>query len=326
VALLLGLVLLLPAYSPGAEPEPVVVALKPSVKARTRLLSVGDVADLYGGNAGLSQRIARLDISDNRDGGTSSEISQRQIRIRLLLAGIPADSFSFVGAESVVVVQQTDPINDQLITDSIRSALAGRHQVPTADLEVRVAQPLPAVPEAADVSPDEIRIEPYLPDSLPRGRTRMRVAVHVKGRLRTDLPVTVDVTEYQHIAVATRLITRGQLLTDGDLKSERRPITGPVQYVSLANAVGREAKRSFRPGEPIRTYDVQDTREESPILVKYRDTVRLVARKGQLTVTLSAAEALQQGRLGDVVRVRNVVSKRVIVGKVVGPGELEVRF
>jgi len=154
----------------------------------------------------------------------------------------------------------------------------------------------------------------------------MRVAVHVKGRLRTDLPVTVDVTEYQHIAVATRLITRGQLLTDGDLKSERRPITGPVQYVSLANAVGREAKRSFRPGEPIRTYDVQDTREESPILVKYRDTVRLVARKGQLTVTLSAAEALQQGRLGDVVRVRNVVSKRVIVGKVVGPGELEVRF
>jgi flagella basal body P-ring formation protein FlgA len=40
-------------------------------------------------------------------------------------------------------------------------------------------------------------------------------------------------------------------------------------------------------------------------------------------VVLSAAEALQSGRRGDTIRVRNPSSRRVITARVVGPGELQ---
>jgi len=323
---LLGLVLLPPAGLHAGQASALVVALRPSVKAGHRVLSIGDVADIYGGDSDLSQRIARLDILDNRQPIGPTAISQRQIRIRLLLDGISADSFSLAGSEQIVISPQTDPINDQLVTESIRVALARRFQLPDSDLDVRLTQPLPAMTDLAEFAPHDVEIEPYLPDKLPRGKARIRLAVHAGGQLRRVLSVTVGITEYREIAVATQAIKRGQLLSAGDLKSERRPITGPAQYASLASAIGREAKRALRPSEAIRPHDIEDSHEESPVLIKYRDTVRLVARRGPLEVTLSAAEALQQGRLGDVIRVRNVESKRVIVGKVVGPGELEVRF
>lgn len=310
----------------AGEGEAVVVALRPSVKTSSRVLSIGDVADVYGSLSSLTQRIASLDILDNRQSEGPVAISQRQIRIRLLLDGIPGDSFTLAGAERCVIGPQTDPISDQLVIESIRAALVRRFQVADSDLDVRLAQPLPAMPDLAGVAPDDVDIEPYLPDELPRGRARIRLAVHAQGQLRRVLSVTLDVTEYREIAVATKAIRRGQLLSASDLKNERRPITAAGQYASLASAIGREAKRPLRPGDAIRMNDVADSREESPVLVKYRDTVRLVARKGRLAVTLSAAEALQQGRLGDTIRVRNADSKRVIVGKVVGPGELEVRF
>jgi len=326
LVLLLGPVLLSSARLYGAEAEAVVIALRPSVKAGQRVISMSDIADVYGGDSAVSQRIARLDVLDNRGPGTPETISKRQIRIRLILAGIPGESFSLLGAEHVEITPQLDTIDDQLVTESIRAALVHRFQVQESDLNVRLAQPLPVMPDLTDVAADDIKIEPYLPDTLPRGRTKIRLAIHVGGRLRRNLSVTVDVTEYREIAVATQAVPRGQVLSDSDLKSERRPIAGTVQYASVPAAVGRKSKRAFRPGEAIRAYDIEEPRDESPLLVKYGDTVRLVAKKGRLAVTLAAAQSLQQGRLGDVIRVRNIDSRRVIVGKVVGPGELEVRF
>ena len=65
-------------------------------------------------------------------------------------------------------------------------------------------------------------------------------------------------------------------------------------------------------------------RSASQPLVKPRDVVRVTARKGSLTVTLHQAEALQSGEAGQLVRVRNLASNRVVVGKVVAAGEVEV--
>jgi flagella basal body P-ring formation protein FlgA len=60
-------------------------------------------------------------------------------------------------------------------------------------------------------------------------------------------------------------------------------------------------------------------------VVRVRDKVTLAVRAGGLWVT-AAGEALQSGRVGDTVSVRNIDSKKTVVGKVTGPGTVELEL
>jgi hypothetical protein len=64
---------------------------------------------------------------------------------------------------------------------------------------------------------------------------------------------------------------------------------------------------------------------DNPVLVRQRDLVKAVARVGGLCVT-AKAEAEQDGRAGDLIRVRNIDSKKEIVGRVVDRGLVEVEY
>ena len=64
----------------------------------------------------------------------------------------------------------------------------------------------------------------------------------------------------------------------------------------------------MRPGEPIRRAWLK-----VPPLVKRGDRVRMVARRGRVELS-AAGEALGDGRRGQVVRVRNLASRKVVSG------------
>ena len=83
----------------------------------------------------------------------------------------------------------------------------------------------------------------------------------------------------------------------------------------------------FRTGELVNGQDLAAAKvDKLPVVVRPRDTVRLVARKGGLTVIISAAESLQQGSVGDLIRVRNLQSNRVITGRVASREEVTISF
>ena len=79
------------------------------------------------------------------------------------------------------------------------------------------------------------------------------------------------------------------------------------------------------PGQVIPQAAVETQAADSPILVKPRDLVKIVARLGGLSVT-ALGEAQQEGREGDRIRVRNVDSKKEVVGRVIGRGLVDVDF
>jgi flagella basal body P-ring formation protein FlgA len=76
-------------------------------------------------------------------------------------------------------------------------------------------------------------------------------------------------------------------------------------------------------GQVLVSADMEVAAAEDPVLVKAHDSVRLVAAVGNLRVT-ALGEALQDGRSGQTIRVRNVDSGRVVSGHIVGPSVVEV--
>ena len=97
------------------------------------------------------------------------------------------------------------------------------------------------------------------------------------------------------------------------------------------DVVGHTAARWVRTGAVLERADIRlgqrTTREDArPYTVPRRSVVRLVARKPGLRVTVSAAELLEDGRIGETVSARNLTSNRIVTGRLVDPSEVEVSF
>ena len=91
--------------------------------------------------------------------------------------------------------------------------------------------------------------------------------------------------------------------------SIEQDVTELTDYCPTAKElVGTTARRSLRALQPVRKSDIETTtRSEGAILIKRRDQVKMVARVGSLSVT-ATGEAIQEGRLGETIRVRNIDS------------------
>src|SRR5262245_22181466 len=79
--------------SPAAAAEVVVVTLRAAATAGGGEITVGDVAELHGGDAELRQRIERLDLADLPKPGRNVQVSREQVGFRLRLAGINPKQF-----------------------------------------------------------------------------------------------------------------------------------------------------------------------------------------------------------------------------------------
>jgi flagellar basal body P-ring formation chaperone FlgA len=63
----------------------------------------------------------------------------------------------------------------------------------------------------------------------------------------------------------------------------------------------------------------------APVVLKARDPVRLLARIGSVQVT-ARGEAMEDGRLGQMVRVRNIDSSRIVSGRLMENNVVEVDY
>ncbi len=123
------------------------------------------------------------------------------------------------------------------------------------------------------------------------------------------------------VPVAKQDLKSGRILTRDDLQMDnivlgtgrRRP-----DPVNIDDLIGKEVKRSLRAGQQISPNDVQ-----TQVMVAKGKIVTLNFTKGG--VMLSAkGKALENGGLGDTVRVMNIQSKSVIQGTVSGPETVSI--
>ncbi|QJA06563.1 flagellar basal body P-ring formation protein FlgA [Thermosulfurimonas marina] len=178
------------------------------------------------------------------------------------------------------------------------------------------AEPLPLeVPEGAV---ERVRIS-----GAPHpGSNTLLVDYLLKGRLLARVRVLGFVEVWVPVAVLKRPLPRGAVLSATDLTLERRPLTRLPQdaLFDLKEAVGKELRVGLPAGRVLRRSQIR-----APALVHRNQIVRIVARSAHLTVT-ARGQARQDGRPGEIIRVRNLSSKKEIYARVTGPGVVEVTF
>lgn len=122
------------------------------------------------------------------------------------------------------------------------------------------------------------------------------------------------------IPVLSRPIARGDIISGSDiewirLRSDR---VRSDTILEASDLEGMAAKRSLRPGEALRDYDLA-----APVMIERGETVALVFQSGPLLLT-AQARALTDGAAGERIRFMNLQSSRTVEAVITGPGEARV--
>jgi flagellar basal body P-ring formation protein FlgA len=117
-------------------------------------------------------------------------------------------------------------------------------------------------------------------------------------------------------SVAFRAILKAE-----DVREQVCDIEDPrTEYIrTSADAIGKTARRALVAGDLLSLASVEESN-----LVRSGETVRLLGGSGGVIMT-AKVRALQNGKLGETIKVRNIDSDRVISAVITGRGEVCVR-
>jgi flagella basal body P-ring formation protein FlgA len=122
------------------------------------------------------------------------------------------------------------------------------------------------------------------------------------------------------VVVAKTELSRGSTVTRDDLKLEKRDIArlhrGYLE--SLDKAIGKTVKYSVRPNQVV-----TPSRIDSPLAVKRNGRVTILAANSSVQVRMTGT-ALENGSIGQRIRVKNRSSERELEARVVGQGIVQV--
>ncbi len=182
-------------------------------------------------------------------------------------------------------------------------------------VELRVHRPALPLPNP---SATPIRLVPADWDlDSARGRFRAVVEAVAGDGSRATLVLVGELRVLVPVPVPRRPVPAGTRLEAGMLEVVERPLrTLPAEVVRDVGALlGLETRRRLPAGRPVRRDDVGP-----PRLVRRGDPVTVVYRSGALELLLTA-RALEDGGLGQVVRLINPDSGRGLRARITGPRE-----
>lgn len=194
-----------------------------------------------------------------------------------------------------------------LLGDALgRQGIGGDLDIVLDNAGLTLHMPVGAVPElqVASLSFDP-RSERIAARIRAVGEDGYQVRALVRGR-------ALQMTE---VPVLRHQLGSDQVIGEQDLEWRRIPTArlGRHTLTDPAEMLGKSPRRSLRPGRPLRAGDLQ-----TPVVVARNSlvTLRLETRFMRLT---AQGRALENGGLGDVVRVVNIKSNAVVHGVVAAP-------
>lgn len=156
----------------------------------------------------------------------------------------------------------------------------------------------------------------------PSPLSRQRLQLSCADAPGWTLTALVQASVFLPTVHAARVIERGQTITRDHLQLQEVNIGKASRgfYDDVEEVVGQGAKRRIRAGQLIAPNLLS-----APLLVRRGQQVSIVASQDGISAS-ATGEALANGREGEVIRVRNLGSQKVIEAQVVEEGVVTSTF
>ncbi|MRS19725.1 flagellar basal body P-ring formation protein FlgA [Enterobacteriaceae bacterium RIT692] len=155
-----------------------------------------------------------------------------------------------------------------------------------------------------------------LTSALPAGDRldlmRLRYDIRCDGATGWEISVTVKPDVYLPILVAKNVLERGRQLAASDVEMKKRNIVGLRDgfITQPDDAIGFTLKKRVRELQAIAPAHL-----DQPVLIERGQQILMIAEQDGVQARMMG-EALKKGRKGDIIKVRNLQSQRVVNARV----------
>jgi len=297
----------------------ITIVVAPEVSIEGTVMTLGQLSEISGDDTPWVNSLRQLKLGSAPPPGSSIVLTKELLDMRLAATGSNFSGIVWKIPDSITVTTRSQSISGQVLLDNAILAIAERSGSSVSSGELSIT-PIGSVQDIVIPMGDIV-----LTKDLPYGihyntPTTVQMTINVNGQVFTKKTLRFDVKLYRPVAVATSQVSPGEILTTDKLRYERMDTgrLGSGYYTDLNKVLGLATRRSLTPGMVI-----TDSMVNKPVLIKRGSIVNLVARIGSMEVT-AAGQAMQDGREGELIRVQNINSTKIISAKVLDANTVQV--
>jgi flagellar basal body P-ring formation protein FlgA len=174
--------------------------------------------------------------------------------------------------------------------------------------------------DPAIIFPGKVEFEVQERSSSHLGQMSFSITAVSETGEKVSFDVSTSVDEFREVPVATRALDRGQIIGPSDMAMARLNVDALPKSVLAKpeDIIGLEANRAIGTGDLFHR-----THLKVPPLIEKGATIKILYRTKLLEATASA-EALEDGIVGQEIRVRSISSRKILKGKVLESGTVQV--
>lgn len=276
------------------------IILKPSVHEKDALC-LGDIAVIRSDKEQLRDYLASLAVEGRMvQDGVITKAEVRSIIARSLIDP----------AKVAIEGRRVELVHSGVLTkERLRSFIAAYVRSHYPDIMIkRIAVDLPR-----DLRHWRLKITP---SSESFSHIYLNIDITADNKKLPTKRASVVVERYVRASVALHDIKRGSLITPQDITTKRVRLTSSASSVAH-DVVGSVARTNIKAGRIIKTSMIKP---DFP--VKRRQSVKIVYQRGPIRIELLGL-ALQDGSIGQTIKVKNLSSNKVIQCRVIEPGVVQ---
>ncbi len=286
----------------------VLVQLKYNTIPQGNVLYLKDIASVYSNYESLKEKVENILISK---GNLPDKIDKKTVYMKLINYGI--NHFNVTGPREVLILKKRAKSYNIYLKKRIEEYV--KQQFPYATSLKIAYQKVPEIKAFKGESVKIIRYGKGFSNSF-----LLKVLLVKNKNIVEQKFAQVFVKVWAKVPVAKHFIPRGKIIGLSDIRWEIREVNySNHRFVKDPNfLIGKKAKYSVNPGNVI-----VENLLMNKVSVKRGDLVKIILKYNFIKVT-SVGKAITSGELGKLIRVLNLKSRKILMGKVVGDDIVEV--
>ena len=321
----IGLVLVAGSADAGTGP---MIRFRRTAYVTGSVVRLGDVADIHDADVVAEEQLKAIVLAPAPAPGRQTVLEFVSIRSRLQARGVDLASTEFSGASAVRVIRRAEPTaheprppsdgQAERAAQRVREVIAKEllaAGIDTNELSVAVRLSRSDVPRVLSAEPASLQVS-RLTLQPGRPQTLILTCRDAQGK-EQQIRFVCQLTRRPVVVTVRYTVPRGHVLRAADLTYVAvDDASGAV--AKLEDVVGKEATRTLRKGEPIRSGDVRTIP-----LVRHNDIVTVYCRAPGIVVR-RPFKARGEGALGEAIPLVSLDGREKIVATITGYHEAEI--
>jgi flagella basal body P-ring formation protein FlgA len=273
-------------------------------------ITLGEIADVVGTDSGMAERVRHLVVGRAAPAGNTAKVVRGYIKIMLRREGFSLADFDFEGVDTTEVLTKSQLFSLNDLLPSVKAFVLKEIKESPENVEVKIeGEDKKITLPAGNV---DAKFRPSFSGRYD-GTVFLTTEMYVDGHFIKALPLRLTVDTYHAAVVTTQRVEKGEKFTAENTALVKEPSSKIISgcFRDLNNVLGRTAAYPLVPDTVIRVNEIYD-----PPMIRHGQTVEAVVQSGNIELLVDVM-ALEDGKAGDMIRVENTQTHKVLRAKVV---------